>query len=137
MTTPPDYFKGRTASSAFTKAWIEDTSLQHASKPANPDTVDVSLAQELLDVCLEVLAALWPKVKSSNAFEAHQLCALKEVLGNLHLFAEGFQDRRLTCALSQSDELRDTVLEVLSDISQSILSGMLLFHNLKPRSSGS
>ena len=125
MTTSPDLRQGQT--STFTQQWIESTSLQKALKLVDDGTEDVSLAQELLDACLEVCSVLWPQLKSSKAFEVHQLNALKEVVGNLHLFSVGFSDGKLTCALSQSDELGDSVLEVVSAISQSILNRMLLF----------
>ena len=105
--------------------WIDGTSIQRASKPENRGIVDVSITQELFDACVGVFFAVWPKIKSSNDFERYQVNALKEVLGNLHLFSVGFQEGELTRALSQSDELRDSILEIVSDISQSILNSML------------
>ena len=139
MTTSPDILEDRASASAsvstssFTQEWIDRTNLQRASKLLNHDSADESLAQELLDSCLDVSFAVWPKIKLSNTFEEHQLHALKEVLGSLHLFSVGFQDGKLAYALSQSDELRDSVLEVVADISQSILNSRLQYLNMELR----
>ena len=120
MTTASDLLKGR-----ITQEWIDGTSIQRASKPESRDIGDVSIAQELFDACVGVLFAMWPKIKSSNYLERYEINVLKEVLGNLHLFSVSFQEGKLTRAMSQSDELRDSVLEIVSDISQSVLNSML------------
>ena len=49
--------------------------------------------------------------------------ALKEELGRLYLWGEAFENGKLDKALEQSEDLRDTVLEFLSAIGDSIIRG--------------
>ena len=49
--------------------------------------------------------------------------ALREELGRLYLWGEAFENGKLDKALEQSEDLRDTVLEFLCAIGDSIIRG--------------
>ena len=57
-----------------------------------------------------------PRLKST-------LSALREELGKLYLWGEAFENGKLDKALELSDDLRDTVLEFLCAIGDSIIRG--------------
>ena len=57
-----------------------------------------------------------PRLSSSQS-------ALREELGRLYLWGEAFEDGKLDKALEQSEDLRDTVLEFLCAIGDSIIRG--------------
>ena len=57
-----------------------------------------------------------PRLNSSQS-------ALREELGRLYLWGEAFENGKLDKALEQSEDLRDTVLEFLCAIGDSIIRG--------------
>ena len=122
MTTPLEL-----PTSALVKEWIDSTNFDDLELP------NIGFAQQFFDACIRVFFAIWPKIKSNDAFEPHQIHTLREILGNLHLFRVGFQEDTLTCALSQSDKLQNSVLETTYDISQVILQSTVFSLNTMPR----
>ncbi len=68
----------------------------------------------LQHLCRRRQSASWPDSKLSR---------LKEELGNLYLWGEAFENGKLDKALERNEGLRDTVLELLCAIGNTIIRG--------------
>ncbi|KAL9121957.1 MAG: hypothetical protein Q9187_001482 [Circinaria calcarea] len=106
----------------FTQEWIDGNNFQRLPQE---DQVDLSFAQELYDACIGFFTKVLQGISRSGSdiVQKYQLGTLKEEWARLYLWGSGFENGKLAGVLAQSDELRDSVLELLSGTSQ------LLIHN--------
>ena len=103
----------------------------HASGPlANEgtpagDEVDQQFAGRLYQLCLRALQDFYHQQRDQSTPKS-RLNALRECLGRFYLWGEPFSVGKLDKALTQSDELRDSVLERLGYIGKLLLRSKLL-----------
>ena len=80
------------------------------------------LANRLYLLSLEGLQHIC-RQKQSTSWPDSKLSTLKEELGKLYLWGEAFENGRLDKALERNEDLRDTVLELLCAIGNTIIRG--------------
>ncbi|MCJ1439356.1 hypothetical protein MMC27_008748 [Xylographa pallens] len=105
----------------MTTEWIDGNSIKR-SQPTAPDTdiVNLDFAEELYGTLLTVFARVCRTY--SNTIPLSKQRQNKEALGRLHLWGRDFQDGKLACVLAQSDDLRNTVIELLGQVGKVILN---------------
>lgn len=115
------------SSLSLTREWIDGNSIQRLPpSPSSPqeDYVNLDFAEELYGTILDVFSKTWHLwAGRCTALNNRQV---KEVLARLRLWGRDFRDGKLACILAQSDELRDTILELLCQIGKIIIS--MLFY---------
>ena len=100
--------------------WLDDPETLFTTE------VDIGFPQEFYTACISFFKSNYKKfTKTVKEDDNYRLNDLKEPLVRLHLWGLGFVDGKLATALDQSDELRDTVLELLSDLSQLLMNSKL------------
>lgn len=109
--------------------WVHQwLGLDSLTKPALPQHIiqdaDEGFAARLYVSCLRTLQQLYRRERdySPPKQRAH---VLKEELGKLYLWGEHFGAGELDEALTQSDDLKENVIELLSGIGKSMLKGKI------------
>ncbi|KAI9810424.1 MAG: hypothetical protein M1832_001351, partial [Thelocarpon impressellum] len=98
------------------KQWIAEGG---SSVSASADVTNhaVGFAETLYQACLELFAQLWREILATPRWPADRpKDVLKQSLGRLYLWGEGFEQGRLDKCLEHSDDLRDDVLDLLTEI---------------------
>lgn len=109
------------SSLAFTREWIDGNSIQRLPPLlSQAECVNLDFAEELYGTILDVFSEVWHVwAGRSTALNKRQV---KEILAKLRLWGRDFRDGKLACVLVQSDELRDTVLDLLCQIGRILIS---------------
>ena len=104
--------------------WIDGNSIKRSQPMTSAgDIVNLDFAEELYGTLLMVFAQMCRIYSKTISLPKQR--QVKEALGRLHLWGRDFQDGKLARVLGQSDDLRNTVIELLCQIGKVIL-GMLL-----------
>ena len=117
----------------YTQEWLNaepltpiasDEELGYTAPDVDPDHNDYNqgLATRLYLLSREGLQRLCRRNTGSSLLES-SLSTLKEELGKLYLWGEAFENGKLDEALEHSENLRDTVLELLCAIGDIIIRG--------------
>lgn len=113
--------------------WIDETA-QHSSSPL-PGSVsiastDFGIVWLLYEQCLQVMLSAFPLASRKytvSATEGRQSSPnannWKELNGSLFLWGEALGDGRLDSAISQSEDLKNNILELLLTVSETISQG--------------
>lgn len=114
---------GRTTESSMRKKYAKECVESTGNTKHNllDSTERLGLATCLYQACMGAFRALCspnPPDTSSEyrSSSPEEMSSLKQLLGRLHLWGESFNDGSLDKAVAQSDEMRNTVLELLCDI---------------------
>ena len=105
----------------FTQEWIDNP------ESLRDTLVNIDLPQELYITCVSFFKSSLRKItEEKSVVDKNCLNNLKEELGRLHLWGLDFIDGKLATVLYQSDELRNNILELLSDIAQLLINSTLI-----------
>ena len=109
----------------ITTEWIDGNSIKRSQPTAfETDIVNLDFEEELYGTLLAVFAQVCRT--HSKTIPLLKQRQNKEALGRLHLWGRDFQDGKLACVLAQSDDLRNTVIELLGQVGKVILGMFLL-----------
>ncbi|MCJ1393645.1 hypothetical protein MMC18_006520 [Xylographa bjoerkii] len=104
----------------ITTEWIDGNSIKRSQPVASDeDFVNLDFAEELYGTLLSVFAQICRTC--AKTFSSSKQRQNKEALGRLHLWGRDFQGGKLACILAQSDDLRDTVIDLLGQIGRVVL----------------
>ncbi|MCJ1285845.1 hypothetical protein MMC26_005187 [Xylographa opegraphella] len=104
----------------ITSEWIDGNSFKRSQPTASGgDLVNLDFAEELYETILSVFAQVCRTYSKPILLWKQRQC--KEALGRVHLWGRDFQDGRLARVLAQSDDLRNTVIELLGQIGKGVL----------------
>ena len=127
---PGEVVKGGDGHNDYILQWLD----AHTSRAivdnesSTGDEDDQGCVHRLYQLCLRALQDLYRQERDQCSSSSRSF-VLGEYLGRLHLWGEPFGAGELDKALSQSDELRDSVLERLVHIGKLLLHG----NSLGPR----
>jgi hypothetical protein len=109
---------------AFLEEWIDGTTIQKASGGNSGDNgTTTGFAWNLYDHVLKLLSALVPlAVQTSSGLSKKDTRSLKESLGDLFLWGDGFRDGSLESILEESDDLKESVVALLITVGEIIVS---------------
>jgi len=109
------------SSLALTREWIDGNSIERLpSLSSEQNYVNLDFVEELYGTILDVVTKIWRLwAGQSTALNKRQV---KEILARLRLWGRDFRDGKLACVLAQSNELRDTILDLLCQIGKDIIS---------------
>ena len=110
------------AESSTPIALDEEFGFTAADVEPDHDKYNQGLATRLYQLGRQGLQQLCRQNKNIPRLDSSQ-SALREELGRLYLWGEAFENRHLDKALEQSEDLRDTVLEFLCAIGDSVTRG--------------
>lgn len=110
------------AGSSTPIAFDEEFEFTAADVEPDHDKYNQGLATRLYRLGRHGLQQLCRQKKTTPGLDRSQ-SALREELGKLYLWGEAFENGNLDKALEQSEDLRDTVLEFLCAIGDSIIQG--------------
>ena len=110
------------AESSTPIALDEEFGFTAADGEPDHDKNNQGLATRLYQLGRQGLQQLCRQKKNIPQLDSSQ-SALREELGRLYLWGEAFENRNLDKALEQSEDLRDTVLDSLCAIGDSITRG--------------
>ncbi|KAI9800180.1 MAG: hypothetical protein M1833_003507 [Piccolia ochrophora] len=89
---------------------------------------EVGFVEQLYRSCLDLFSAHWRRILDSSAKEA---CAkfphLKDSLGRFFLWGESFHEGQLDALIEVSDELKETIIELLSGIANMLTSPAIIY----------
>jgi hypothetical protein len=113
----------------FLEEWIDGTNL-HAlplQELASGKITGTGIAGLLYEQCLSVFSKVLPlafrkfsSLTTANKRSEASVAALKELLGSLCLWGESFEHGKLDSILVQSEDLRESVLELLLAVAETI-----------------
>ena len=117
----------------YTQEWLDaasstpvtlDEKFEFTAADVEPDQDEYSqgLATRLYQLGRQGLQQLCRRKEKIPRLNLSQ-SALREELGRLYLWGEAFENGKLEKALEQSEDLRDTVLDFLCAIGDSIIRG--------------
>ena len=106
---------------AFLREWIDGATIQGDCDNENGTAaVEAGFAWNLYDYSLKLLSIIIP-LNGSRASKKDARC-LKELLGKLFLWGDGFGDGRLESVLDESDDLKESVMSQLTGIGNTLIS---------------
>ncbi|MCJ1402972.1 hypothetical protein MMC11_006194 [Xylographa trunciseda] len=105
----------------ITTEWIDGSSVKRSHPAASEeDFVNLEFAEELYGTLLSVFAQICRTY--SKTFTVPKQRQNKEALGRLHLWGRALvQEGKLACVLAQSDDVRDTVIDLFGQIGKAVL----------------
>lgn len=110
---------------AYVHEWVDSTS---ELPVVDKGDVDESLAARLYAGCIIVLRRLCSQTAITDASHSYlEPWVLGQELGRMYLWGEGLGNGKLDKALSDADELRVNVLEVLGSIAMLLVRSKLIF----------
>ncbi|MCJ1251512.1 hypothetical protein MMC30_008746 [Trapelia coarctata] len=111
-------------SQIVTREWIDGTSIERFQPSSCQENwADLDFAEELYRTILDVFNEFWQSwARTSTAPNKRQV---KETLARLRLWGRDFGNGKLAVVLAQSDELRDTVLDLLRQVGTIVVSMLL------------
>lgn len=102
--------------------WI-DGNVVHSSTVLD---VDAGVAEAYFHACLTVLRATWTIIlEGSESFPPYQREILREILSRLVLWIEPFKAGELDQILLSSEDLKENVIDLLTDIANPVVHSML------------
>lgn len=108
---------------AHLEEWIDGTTIQKAGGDSGDDDTTTGFAWNLYDHVLKLFSALVPlAVQPSSGLPRKDTRSLKESLGNLFLWGDGFRDGRLESVLEESDDLKESVVALLITLGEILIS---------------
>jgi hypothetical protein len=103
--------------------WIDGATIHRSTGFEEGEGATTGFAWSLYDFNLNLLTKLIPIVSREISTSSHkEVKALKQSLGNLFLWGDGFRDGRLQSILEESDDLKETVLSSLVGIGRLLIS---------------
>lgn len=108
-----------TDGTAYVNEWINRTATREKSEPVIPiiSDADDCLAAHLYASCVQFLQGLYFQALDSGVSHSGvKPWVIREELGRLYLWGEGFGSGRLTKILEDANELRENILEILAGI---------------------
>ena len=102
----------------LTNEWLDGNHITSAKA----QDANLNISEELYSTILETIVKIWSAINITR-LEQVQVKLLKDGLAKLHLWGRDFMNGRLAHVLSQSDELRDTVLQILRRLGQLVCNG--------------
>jgi len=114
-----------TQTASFLEEWIDGATIQRAGDGDGSATG--GFAWSLYDRNLHLLKELIPIIAEASVSPPNRsLKSLKESLGNLFLWGDGFRDGKMERVLDESDDLRETVMTSLVGIGRLLISSKTL-----------
>jgi hypothetical protein len=102
--------------------WIDGTTIHRLRNPEDEGAA-VGFAWTLYDLDLKLLKTLIPVVSKDLPNISHKdIKTLKQSLGNLFLWGDGFRDGMLENILEESDDLKETLVDLLVEIARLLIS---------------
>jgi hypothetical protein len=103
--------------------WIDGATIHRSTEFEEREGATAGFAWSLHDLNLELLTKLIPIVsRDISTISRKDVKALKQSLGNLFLWGDGFRDGRLESVLEESDDLKETVVSSLVGIGRLLIS---------------
>lgn len=114
----------------FLEEWLDGTTIHRVAATFNDNDTTTSFAWNLYDNLLKLLSTLVPVILArSSRLSRKSARSLKESLGNLFLWGDGFRNGLLEIILEQSDDLRRSVISLLVSVGTILITGR--FYNVK------
>lgn len=112
---------------SFLEEWVESTTFQKSDVvdigPFKPEPPSVGFAWTLYEQTLKLFAILRPLVPGSKLVASRQHNRiLKDGLGKLFLWGDGFRDGRLETVLEESDDLKASIVSGLVAIGSVLIT---------------
>jgi hypothetical protein len=105
--------------------WIDGATIHRSGVDSEAAT---GFAWSLYDHIFKLFSKILPLAPNfSPHISKREVKALKESLGNLLLWGDGFRDGKLEMVLEESDELKETVIESLVAAGSVLISSELYF----------
>jgi hypothetical protein len=117
---------------AFLREWMDGATIQKLGGDCDSEdgtAAETGFAWSLYDHILKLFSIL-VSVNSSKVSKKDAR-SLKELLGKLFLWGDGFRDGRLETILRESDDLNETVVGELTRIGNVLISSKLSLENLE------
>lgn len=108
---------------AFLREWIDGATIQKLGGDCDSEDgtgVETGFAWNLYDNTLKLLSILVPV--NSPKVSKKDARSLRELVGKLFLWGDGFRDGRLENVLHESDDLKETVVGELTRIGNILIS---------------
>jgi hypothetical protein len=113
----------------FLEEWIDGTTIKKLGVSSGDDRNSTGSTWNLYDHILQLFSTLVPLAsKSPPVVSKKDTRSLKESLGRLYLWGDGFGDGRLEFILEESDDLKETVVTLLIVIGKILISSKLYRH---------
>jgi hypothetical protein len=113
----------------FLEEWIDGTTIQKSGVDSGDDRNAAGFAWNLYDHILQLFSKFVPLAsKSPPVVSKKDTRSLKESLGRLYLWGDGFGDGRLEFILEESDDLKETIVTLLIVIGKILISSKLYRH---------
>ena len=102
--------------------WIDGATINR-SRDTEDEGVAAGFAWTLYDLDLKLLTRLIPIVsRDLPTISRKDIKTLKQSLGNLFLWGDGFRDGMLEHVLEESDDLKETLVNLLVGIARLLIS---------------
>jgi hypothetical protein len=103
--------------------WIDGATVHRSTDIVEGEGATSGFAWSLYNLDLELLTKLIPIVsRDIPTILRKDIKALKQSLGNLFLWGDGFRDGRLESVLEESDDLKETLVASLVEIGRLLVS---------------
>ena len=103
--------------------WIDGATI-HRSGDAQEDDAEFGFAWTLYDLDLKILTEFVPILSTESLkFSRKDVTTLKQCLGDLFLWGDGFRDGRLEKVVVESDDLAETLVSSLVGIGRLLMTG--------------
>lgn len=113
----------------YAKRWVEQSGLADGDVSVSTSSgCELGLATCLYFACRDAFKFLC----QSSVSEPNDNRSLKQQLGRFYLWGESYVDGSLDNAIAQSDEMRDTILNLLCDIAGELLQPSFLHRGKLP-----
>jgi len=106
----------------FIPNWIDETTDGYAGQSGESEE---GFASSLYKSCMKVFQELYKQACRSSSLSPQEQHRLKEDLGKLFLWGDGFGYKMLDRILEQSLDLRDTVLGFIAGIGKALTGSTL------------
>ncbi len=102
---------------SYTQEWLKSSASAEGARARSRCENEDELATRLYQQCIIIMKGLCRQsYRQGPTFSLWQ-----NAIGSLYLWGEPFQNGKLDTALSQSDDLRNTILDLLGDIGDMLL----------------
>jgi hypothetical protein len=103
--------------------WIDGATIYRSTDAEDGERATAGFAWSLYDLNLKLLTELIPIVERDiPTVSRKDVKALKQSLGNLFLWGDGFRDGSLEIVLEESDDLKETLVSSLVQIGRLLIS---------------
>ena len=104
---------------SYLEEWIDGTTIQTSSDNFGAEEAVAGFAWNLYNSVLKLFTTVVPLMPKTTFSSSR---TMKECLGKLFLWGDGFRDWRLDCVLEESDDLREIVIASLIAIGGTLTS---------------